>query len=91
MKQLHEFTKKIEHPLIVLGDFNAEPTYESTQWFEKSSGLETSNSSKWFTTFKQRASKELRTIDYVWFGRLRLVGMDKPPTEEEVRDCIDDS
>lgn len=82
LENLQSLTQDAQIPLIVCGDFNAEPTEEVYQHFAASS-LDLNSAYKLlsadgqseppYTTWKIRPSGESRhTLDYIWYSRRAL-------------------
>ncbi|XP_021087116.1 nocturnin isoform X2 [Mesocricetus auratus] len=82
LQNLQDITQEAKIPLIVCGDFNAEPTEEVYKHFASSS-LNLNSAYKLlspdgqseppYTTWKIRTSGECRhTLDYIWYSRHAL-------------------
>ncbi|XP_070804542.1 nocturnin isoform X2 [Pituophis catenifer annectens] len=82
LENLQQITQDAEIPLIVCGDFNAEPTEEVYKQFSESS-LNLNSAYKLlstnglteppYTTWKIRPSGECRhTLDYIWYSQQTL-------------------
>lgn len=70
-----------------MGDFNAEPTYESYKLLRElplqdKTTLQSVYGTDQWTTCKQRQTLELRTIDHMLYSRLNLVALENPPCEK---------
>uniref|UniRef100_A0A8C6VEA3 Nocturnin n=2 Tax=Elapinae TaxID=42168 RepID=A0A8C6VEA3_NAJNA len=96
LENLKQITQDAEIPLIVCGDFNAEPTEEVYKQFSESS-LNLNSAYKLlstnglteppYTTWKIRPSGECRhTLDYIWYSQqtLKVDGALSLLTEEQI-------
>jgi mRNA deadenylase 3'-5' endonuclease subunit Ccr4 len=94
-KELHELKEKwscSNCPIILTGDFNAEPTYSTIKELEK---FEFHNGDKFYsvydyknneiemTTFKIRNKELYRIIDYIFYtGPISVISKELPPRKE---------
>jgi len=76
-------------PIILVGDLNAEPTYESFKVLKdlqlhSNTTLQSAYAPDQWTTCKQREKLELRVIDYILYSELNLIAVDDPPKEKSI-------
>ena len=76
-------------PILLVGDLNTEPTYESFKVLKDmplhdKTTLQSAYASDQWTTCKQRETLELRVIDYILYSGLNLIAVENPPKEKNI-------
>lgn len=81
---LYEVRFLMDEPLLIAGDFNADPNEPVCQNFKNKFHSAYELSENHYTTYKKRNSVTKRCIDYIWYRNMKLVGVQKLPDVESI-------